>query len=139
MLDIENDVFDTVAESLRSTFPGIYVAGEYVNSPPSLPAVTIVEADSMVAKNMSTEYVEDYARVLYEVNVYSNKSVGKKSEAKSIFAAVDEALRKLNFTRTSKTQVPNYADATIYRLNGRYEAIVGHGNIPNTYWIYQNT
>lgn len=139
MFDIENDVFSIVAEALRAAFPGIYVAGEYVNSPPSFPAVTVVEADSSVVKSMSTIAVEDFARLLYEVNVYSNRTVGKKSEAKSIFAVVDETLRTLKFTRLSKTQVPNYADATIYRLNGRYEAIVGDGVEAGTYMLYQNT
>ena len=139
MFDIENDVFTVVAEALRTEFPGIYVAGEYVNSPPSFPAVTIVEADSSVIKSMSTIVVEDFARLLYEVNVFSNKNVGKKSEAKAIFNVVDEALRNLKFTRVSKTQVLNYADATIYRLNGRYEAIVGDGKTAGTYMIYQNT
>lgn len=139
MKSIENDVFTIIAERLRTAFPGIYVTGEYVPVPASFPAVSIVEADNAVFKSLSTIAVDDFEKVMYEVNVYSNKTAGKKSEAKAIFEVVDDELTALKFTRLSRTQVPNFAEATIYRLNGRYEAIVGDGRDAGTYMIYQNT
>ena len=139
MINIENDVFTIVADRLRAEFPGIYVTGEYLPVAASFPAVSIVEADNAVMKSMSKEKVDDFARLMYEVNVYSNKTSGKKSEAKAIFEVVDEALTALKFTRISRTQVPNYADATIYRLNGRYEVVVGKASTAGKYMLYQNT
>ena len=72
MIDVENDVYSTVANELRTAFPGISVYGEYIESPANFPAVTIVEADNRVLTNMRTVKIENAASVMYEVNVYSN-------------------------------------------------------------------
>ena len=133
MIDIENDVFDTIASTLRAEHSGIYVVGEYVPAPPRFPAVSIVEADNRVVSNMRTLNIENAASVMYEVNIYSNKASGKKSEAKAIAATLDEKFAEIGFTRTMKEQVPNLNDATIYRIVCRYEAIVD-----KDLWIYQN-
>lgn len=138
MIDVENDIYTIVATALREQFPGIFVSGEYVPSPASFPAVTLVEADNYVDVSMSTVNIEDCAVVMYALSVYSNKTNGKKQEAKKIADFADEQMRKLGFTRTSRVPVPNLADATIYRLESRYEAVIGYGNQDNTYLIYQN-
>ena len=138
MINIENDIYTTVATALRSQFPNIFVAGEYVQAPAAFPAVTLVEADNYVDTSMSTINIEDAVVVMYNLSVFSNKTSGKKEEAKKISDFADEQMRLLGFTRTSRTQVPNLADATIYRLESRYEAVVGFGNQDNTYIIYQN-
>jgi hypothetical protein len=65
-----------------------------------------------------------FAAVTYEVNVYSNKQTGKKTECKNIAAVVDEILLAMNFTRSMLEPVPNMADATIYRMTGRYTAVI---------------
>lgn len=137
MINVENDVFTELAVALREQFPGIYVAGEYISAPPSFPAVTFVEADNYVVREASTIAIEDAVQVMYTLSVYSNKVNGKKSEAKAISDYADEVLRSLGFTRTTRTQVPNIADATIYRLESRYEAVVGPGLEDGTYIIYQ--
>ena len=138
MKDIENDVFNEVAVQARAEFPGIYIVGEYVPIPASFPAVMLYEADNFVVKQGSTVEIEYFARVMYSVSVFSNKTAGKKSEAKAIANFIDGCMRSLGFTRTSRLQVPNLADSTIYRLESRYEAVVGDGREENTYIIYQD-
>lgn len=133
MIDLENDVFDTVAKALRNAYAGIFVTGEYVPTPPKFPAVSIVEADNRVVERMRTLNIENAASVMFEVNIYSNKASGKKSEAKAIAATLDAEFAKIGFTRTMKNQVPNLNDATIYRIVCRYEAIVD-----KDLWIYHN-
>lgn len=133
MIDLENDIFSAVAAVLRAAFPNIYVVGEYVPTPPRFPAVSIVEADNRVVTRMRTRNIENAASVMYEVNIYSNKASGKKSEAKAIAATLDEKFAEIGFTRTMKEQVPNLNDATIYRIVCRYEAIVD-----KDLWIYHN-
>ena len=139
MINIENDVYTIVATALRQQFPGISVSGEYVLSPATMPAVTLAEIDNYVDTSMSTIRIEDAVVVTYGLSVYSNKASGKKEEAKAISDFADEEMRKLGFTRISRTQVPNLADATIYRLESRYEAVVGEGRESGTYIVYQNT
>jgi len=133
MIDIESDVFDTVSKALRTAYTDIFVTGEYVPTPPKFPAVSIVEADNRVVERMRTLNIENAATVMYEVNIYSNKTAGKKSEAKAIAATLDAEFSKIGFTRTMKNQVPNLNDATIYRIVCRYEAIVD-----KDLWIYHN-
>ena len=133
MIDLENDVFSNVATILRAAHAGILVTGEYTPKPPNFPAVSIVEADNRVVEQMRTLNIENAVSVMYEVNVYSNKASGKKAEAKEIAATLDEAFAAMGFTRTMKNQVPNFNDATIYRIVCRYEAI-----IDKDLWIYHN-
>ena len=137
MTNIENDVFTAVATAAREEFPDIYIVGEYLPIPASFPAVMLYEADNYVIREGSTIRIDDFVRVMYSVSVFSNKSSGKKSEAKAIADFIDEQMRSLGFTRTMRMQVPNLADATIYRLESRYEAVVGDGESDGTYMIYQ--
>ena len=121
MIDIEAKVYTPVAAALREAFPGIAVSGEYVKAPSSFPFVSIVEADNYLTRPDSAEG-ERYAALMYEINVYSNKSVGKKSECRAVLAAADLLMYSLNFTRLSMTPVPNLEDASIYRMTARYRA-----------------
>ena len=125
MIDIENDVFSEVAKKVREKFSDIFVTGEYVKSPSSFPCVSLVEIDNATFRNsQTTESQENHVAVSYEVNVYSNKTKGKKAQCKEIIAFIDEVLMSLNFTRIMLEPVPNQNDATIYRMLGRYRAVV---------------
>lgn len=133
MIDCENKVFDTVSKALRTAHGStLFVTGEYVPSPPKFPAVSIVEADNYVTQRYRTLKKENAANVMYEINVYSNKTAGKKSEAKAIANTADEAMESLGFTRTMRNTIPNLNDASIYRIVCRYEGVI----IPNDDGIY---
>ena len=125
MIDIENQVFDRVASRVREQFPDIFMTGEYVNSPASFPAVSLVEMDNSVREaTIDSGSNENHANVMYEVNVYSNKATGKKSECKAIIALIDKEMTDMGFARSTLTPVPNEYDSTIYRMVGRYRAAV---------------
>jgi len=125
LIDIENEVFTRIATRLRNEFNPISVYGEYVKSPASFPAVCIEEkANSVYQRTQDSANVENHALVMYEVNVYSNKKTGKKSQCKEIFKIIDNEFQKLGFTRTLKESIPNLENATIYRMIGRYTAVV---------------
>jgi hypothetical protein len=57
---------------------------------------------------------------MFEINVYSNKAEGKKTECKKIIKEINDALYSMNFRRTAMTPVPNMEDATIYRITARF-------------------
>ena len=125
MIDIENEVFDRIATRLREEFNPISVYGEYIKSPAVFPAVIIEErGNSAHERTQDSGSVENHARLMYEVNVYSNKQAGKKSECKSIFKVIDDEFAAMGFTRILKEPIPNIEDATIYRMVGRYTAVV---------------
>jgi hypothetical protein len=124
VIDIENEVFTKIASELRSQFTGINVYGEDVRSPSQFPCVSVVEADNYTVKStQDSGSNENHANLMYEVNVYSNKTSGKKTECKEILSVIDDILLGLGFTRTMKNPV-SMDDATIYRMVTRYTAIV---------------
>ena len=126
MIDIENDIFNDIADAIRSSFPNAHVTGEYVKAPPYFPSVSIVEVDNIVYRRTQTgEKTENHAQVLYEVNVYSNKTSGKKTECRNIIGLIDDMFSSLGFTRTVMNTVPNLNDATVYRMVARYQAVIG--------------
>jgi hypothetical protein len=125
MIDIENEVFDRVATRVREQYPNIYITGEYVNSPSSFPAVSLVEMDNSIHEStVDSGSNENHVNVMYEMNVYSNKTTGKKSECKSIAALIDTEMATMGFVRSTLTPVPNEYDSSIYRMVGRYRAAV---------------
>lgn len=133
MIDIESDIFDTVAKELRAQFPGVNVLSDFPVTPATFPVVSLVEADNRILQRMRTNTIENAVSVMYELNIYSNKAVGKKSEAKDIANAADVIFDELGFTRTFRQQVPNMKDATIYRIVCRYEAVIDRNLV-----IYHN-
>lgn len=133
MIDLENDIYDYAAKALRAAHTGIDVAAEYVEMPAKFPHVSIVEADNRILERMRTNNIENAIQSMFEVNIYSNKASGKKSEAKEIANTLDDVLSGIGFTRTFREQVPNLRDATIYRIVCRYEAV-----IDKNFVIYQS-
>lgn len=130
MIDIENQVFQIIAVALRNSVSGIYVTGEYVDQPPRFPAVSIVEIDnSVLISTQDSGNVEHDADVVYQVDVYSNKNIGKKAECKTIAGMIDREFANLGFTRMVMTPVQNMNNATIYRMTGRYRGVASKDSI----------
>ena len=125
MIDIENELFTDIATAVRAEYPGIFVAGEYVSKPPSFPAVSIVEMDNSVYTNgVDSGGMENFARVTYEVNVYSDKHNGRKAECRKIIDFIDNRFAAYGFARAFLNPMPNMNDATIYRVTARYRGVV---------------
>lgn len=122
MIDCENEVYTRIARVLREKFPGINITGEYMKAPSSFPHVSITQSDNSAVSEKMTGNAE-MAQVMFEINVYSNKTGGKKTECKTIAKVIDEVLFGMNFKRLALTPVPNLEDATIYRIVARYRAM----------------
>lgn len=125
MINIEEELFSNIASRVRAVYPKVYIVGEYVKSPPSFPCVSLIEMDNSVYERTQTsDGDENHSQLMYELNVYSNKSTGKKAECKAIVSLVDEIMLGYGFTRTMLQPIPNMDDATIYRMLARYTAVV---------------
>ena len=122
MIDCENEVYTRIARVLRDKFPGINIAGEYVNAPSSFPHVSITQSDNSVVSEQMTGSAE-MAQVMFEINIYSNKADGRKTECKAIAKVSDDVMFRMNFKRMALTPSPNMEDATIYRIVARYRAM----------------
>ena len=125
MINVESQIFNIIANAVRTAYPGAYIVGEYVKAPPRFPCVSIIEQDNAVYdKTQTSGNLENHASVMYEINVYSNKKSGKKSECKSIVSLIDNEFATLGLSRTMLQPIPNVEDATIYRIVGRYQGVV---------------
>lgn len=125
MINVESEIFNIVAKAVRNAYPQAYVVGEYVKSPSKFPCVAIVEMDNTAYDRTQTSgSLENHADVTYEVNIYSNKTSGKKSECREIASLIDNEFATLGFSRTMLQPIPNADDATIYRMLGRYRGVV---------------
>ena len=125
MINVENEIFDRVASAVRAVYPSVFISGEYIRTPSKFPFVSFIEmSNTAYDRTQSSGGLENHASLMYEVNVYSNKTSGKKSECKAIVALIDNELATLGFSRTMLQPIPNMDDATIYRITGRYTAVI---------------
>lgn len=130
MIDIENELFRILATKLRARYSNIFITGDYAIVPPSFPCVSIVEMDNTPYRKTQTQNdMENHVTVMYEVDVFSNKTSGKKSECKAIIALIDEEMLKLGFDRTFLNPLPNQENTTVYRMKGRYVAVVSKDQV----------
>lgn len=130
MIDAEQEIFSEISAKVKAEYPKIFMTGEYVSAPSSFPCVSLVEMDNATFCNTLTQNgQENHVAVTYELNVYSNKKTGKKAECKEIAAFIDELLMERNFTRMLLEPIPNTQDATIYRMLGRYRAVIDKNHI----------
>jgi hypothetical protein len=130
VIDCENEIFSKIAESVRKTYPSVFMSGEYVRTPSKFPFVSLIEMSNTAYDRTQTNgSLENHVSVMYEVNVYSNKKSGKKSECKAIAALIDNEFAALGFTRSMLQPIPNMDDATIYRMTGRYTAVISKDKV----------
>ena len=125
MINLEPPLYTALATALRSTYSGIFVTGEHIPIPAQFPAVSIVEMDNVTFRPGRTNaQPEPFAEVMYEVNVYSNRKNGSKAEARTIISNIDSMMLGYGFERIMLQPIPNLDDSTIYRMIGRYRAVV---------------
>lgn len=133
MIQPENYIFDIVSKALKSDHNGIFVSGEYVNIPASFPAVTVIESDNRVFERMRTTTIENAVSLMYECNIYTNRSGYKKQDANAILQTLNNAFEGIGFTRTFCNPIANLQDATIYRIVVRFQGVCD-----KDFMIYQN-
>lgn len=125
MIDYQNEIFTSVATAVRSAHAGTTVTGEYTRSPSKFPALTVDEIENVtVPALVDSSNEEKFCGLTYRVQSFSNKTAGKKAEAREIFATADEVMRGLGFHRITYSTTPEIYDSTIYSITATYEAIV---------------
>lgn len=133
MINVESEIFDRVANAIKAVYPSVFISGEYIRTPSKFPFVSLIEmSNTAYVQTQSSGGLENHASLMYEVNVYSNKKSGKKSECKAIASLIDNELATLGFSRTMLQPIPNMDDATIYRMTGRYTAVISKDK--KLYW-----
>ena len=129
MITLENQVIDAIDDVLSVQYPSAFVTAGYIKSASQFPCVQVVEIDNRVFERATTlSEIEVMATIVIEINFYSNKTSGKKEECRQLAAITDEVMEGLGFMRTMLSQTPNYEDATVYRITGRWQKIQARAN-----------
>ncbi len=125
MIDIENEVINTLIDDLREAYTDIWVYGEEPKTLANFPTVTVEQLDNSVyQRTQDSGSIENHARVMFQVSVYTNAAVGRKSQAKGIFETVNETMSGFGLTRTMLLPVQNLDNRDVFRLVGRYTGVV---------------
>lgn len=129
MIDVESQIFTILYNAIKAAFPTCDVKSELDLEPARSPAVMIEEINNASnSQTASTSTTENHAVIDYEINIFSSKASGRKSEAKAILAVIDNVLVPMNFQRLMTNPV-SLSDSTRYRLVTRYTAVVGKNEV----------
>lgn len=124
MIDIEPIVYTTVHDAIIAAFPECTVSDLPPEATAKFPFVSIQESGNRTyRRSLDTDLYEHHATVVYDVNVYSDKQVGRKSECKAILNVADLTMQGMKFVRIMKNELPT-VNRTIMRMHARYEAVV---------------
>lgn len=128
MVDIENQIVNRLIDTMDLNHPGVEVKADYIDENIPLPAVAVI--DLGIQSDRFTLNNEEYStRVSYQIDTYTS-GVNKKQDAKAIAKSIDEAMILMGFNREELRPVENFSNPQIYRMVGRYYAIVDkHYNI----------
>jgi len=126
MIDIEVKIFNSVypiaaplcaKKSFVSNFPQKLTA---------FPTAALVELEnSTVYDKKSSAMAEDFARLMYQLDVFAKT----KTECRKVFAAIDAQMIRLNFTRMSGNFIPMPDNTSVNRYTARYEVMVDQDGV----------
>ena len=115
MIDYSNEIFNLISKELKNQFDAIKVIGENISIPTEFPTVTVDEVSNIpTSKDSGT--INKLALVRYRVQVFSNKTKGKRAECRQIFKVVDEIMQRINLTCKTYSPLPDVYNSQIYQI-----------------------
>lgn len=127
MIDFEVKIFNRVYNAISPMVAKNKFVSRQIVSATAFPAVSLIEMDNTtVRRRQSSTPGENFALITYQLDVYAMK----KSECRQVFAAADEAMMQMNFSRMSGRYIDNPGNPDVFRYTARYEAEIDpEGNI----------
>lgn len=131
MFDIQKEIYTTVANAVLATYSTCRITNSFVYAPAQFPCVAIVLSDSgMTYKMRDSSGNDNFRDITLTVDVYSNKTNGKKTEAESIMQIIIDTLFPLNFNMVSCKPFSDLNNAQNYRITATFTATVdASGNL----------
>lgn len=122
MIDYEVKIFNRVHGKVASLCAKNKVVSTFITDmPTAFPAVCLVELDNRTVRNrQSSTPTENFSQITYQLEVFAKT----KSECRKVFAAADEEMIAMNFTRITGQYVENAGNTQVLRYVGRYQAVV---------------
>ena len=127
MIDYEVQIFNRVHASVAPLCAKNRVVSTQIDGGTAFPAVSLIEMNNTTVRNrQSSTPVENFARVMYQLEVFART----KSECRAVYAAADSAMIAMNFSRMSGQYIDNADNTKVFRYVARYEAELDpEGNI----------
>ena len=128
MIDAEVKIFNRVYDKAAPLCANKkFVSTMIVDPPSAFPAASLIEmSNTTIRSRQSSTPVENYARIMYQLDVYATS----KSKCREVFAAVDEEMISMNFSRMSCDFINLPDNPNLFRYVARYEAEIDQeGNI----------
>ena len=123
MIDYSNEIFTKIANAVWKIHgKETQVIGEYVATPKRFPCVTVDEILNIPSQKDNRK--EKFVNVTYRVQVFSNKTRGKRAEARQIFHTVSDAMYELNLIGKTYTTLPEVYNSEIYQIKATFEATI---------------
>ena len=127
MIDVENLVFDTVFNGVRTVYPTMSVTKGFIEENAVFPCVVLRETNNVPVQKMNTDdCAENFSQLTYQVEVYSDKAGTARTECRDILKLVDGLMQNMKFRRTHMNE-PLNIERSVYRQYARYTVIVGKG------------
>lgn len=125
MFEIERQIFTTAANAVLAVYPTCRIVNAFIYAPDKFPCVALVFSDDGMTYNMRTSARDDnYRDITLTVDVFSNKTEGKKTEAETIMQLIIDTLSPLNFVMVSCKPASNNNNASNYRITATFTATV---------------
>ena len=127
MIDVENLVFDTVFNGVRIVHSDMNISKGFIEENATFPCIVLRETNNVPVDETNTDAcAENYSRVTYQVDVYSNKEGTARSECRNLLNLVDGLMQGMKFRRTYVSE-PMNIKRSIFRQYARYTVIVRSG------------
>lgn len=137
ILNIENKIIDYVQTFFAGRGISVNISSEFDDYPEEFPALMIWQTGSSVyTQSQDDALIPHHWRVTIQLDTFSNKTSGAKSEVKNLMSVADEAMEALKFTLTKSDITTNY-DRSIVRGRQTYRAIVGEPRTIDGDLVYQ--
>ena len=128
MIDREVQIFNKVYAKVAPLCANNRFVSTMITEPPTaFPAASLIEINNRtVQARQSSTPVENYASVMYQLDVYATS----KSKCREVFAVADDAMIAMNFSRIAGQYMDNASNTKVFRYVARYEAEIDReGNI----------
>lgn len=127
MIDVENLVFDTVFNGITAVYPNVMVCKGFIEETATYPCVVVRETNNVPVQNTNTDdCAENYTRLTYQIDIYSDKAGTARSECRELMKLVDDIMQGMKFRRTHMNE-PLNIKRSIFRQYVRYSVIVDKG------------
>ena len=127
MIDVENLVFDKFYNGVTAERQDVNITRGFVEESAEYPMLAVHEVNNVPVMNTNTDdCAENYTRVTYEVEAFSDSKDTARSECRELLKLGDSVMQGMKFRRTFMSEPRNIL-RTVWSAYARYTLIVRAG------------